>query len=351
MNRTLDQNPLFDGSIGSVDIHLYRGAYSINKVKLIKTTGGVPVPLFECDRLDLAIEWAALLHGRVVGRVRMDEPQVNFVDAKPEPGQKGGDDPGDQTGGGGAWLSMLSDLFPFKINSVELSRGSVHFRTYQGAVPVDVYLSNLQASVLNLTNVRDETTPLLTTIQAKALAMDQAPFELNIKLDPFSYRPTFHMTSRLLGLDVTKINDLTRTYGSFDFEHGWFDLLIDVDCKEGTLYGYVKPLFRNLQIFSTQDLKEDNPLQAFWEAMVGSAEFVLKNQDRDQFGTVVPFKGDVTKPELGLLDTIGNVLRNAFIRAYLPKLQTAGKIDDPSLLFETATFDATPIGTTDSEKK
>lgn len=351
VNRTLDQNPQFDGTVGDVSIHLYRGAYSISDVKLIKTTGSVPVPLFACDRLDLSVEWAALLRGRVVARVRMDRPQVNFVDAPPDKGQKGGaDDAGDQTGGGGAWLAMLSDLTPFRINSVKLDDGSVHFRTYQGDVPVDVYLSDLQASVENLTNVRDETTPLITKVQATALAMDQAPFELNATINPFSYRPTFHLTTRLLGLDVTKVNQLTRTYGSFDFEHGWFDLVIDLDATEGQLYGYVKPLFRNLRIFTGQDLKEDNVFQAFWEAFVGGAELVLKNQDRDQFGTVIPFKGEVDKPEAGILETIGNVLRNAFVRAYLPKLQTAGKIDDPSLLFEPPTVDVTPIKTDDSKE-
>lgn len=344
VNQTLDRNPQFDGSIGGVEIQLYRGAYAIRDVKLIKTTGSVPVPLFACDRVDLSIEWGALLHGSIVGQVRMDRPQVNFVDAPPDKGKdKDADDAGDQTGGGGAWLAMLQELFPFDLNRVDIADGSVHFRTYQGDVPVDVYLGDLQATVDDLTNVRDATTPLVTTVQAKALAMDQAPFELNIKLDPFSYRPTFHLTMRLLGLDVTKVNALARVYGSFDFEHGWFDLVVDLDSKEGSLYGYVKPLFRDLKIISGQDVKEDNPLQVFWEALVGGAEFLLKNHPRDQFGTVVPFKGQVDKPEAGILDTIGNVLRNAFIRAYLPRLETAGKIGDPELLFEPALpFDAPP---------
>ena len=333
VNRALQQNPMFRGKIDGVHVALYRGAYAIDNVRFIKLTGQVPVPLFRCDRLDLAIEWSALLHGRVVGKVRIDRPEINFVDAVPDKGQKGGDDPGDQTGGGGPWLQILSDLFPFKINHVDVVDGSVHFRTYQDKTPVDVYLADLQASVDNLTNVQDSTNPLATTIQATALAMDQAKFQLNVKVDPFSYRPTFHLTTRLLNLDVTKLNALTRTYGSFDFEGGWLDLVIDVDAREGQLFGYVKPLFRRLVIFSGQDLKEDNPLDFFWEALVGGTEFVLKNQGRDQFGTVIPFKGDVSKPAPGILNTIGNVLRNAFIRAYLPRLQTAGKIDDASLLF------------------
>src|SRR4051812_42921684 len=46
VNRTLDQNPLYDGKIGDIDVHLWRGAYSIQDVRLVKTTGNVPVPLF-----------------------------------------------------------------------------------------------------------------------------------------------------------------------------------------------------------------------------------------------------------------------------------------------------------------
>src|SRR5690349_15509623 len=57
VNRTLDRNPLYSGTIGHVEIHLLRGAYSINDVKLSKTTGDVPVPLFSAKRVDFAIQW------------------------------------------------------------------------------------------------------------------------------------------------------------------------------------------------------------------------------------------------------------------------------------------------------
>jgi hypothetical protein len=163
--------------------------------------------------------------------------------------------------------------------------------------------------------------------------MDQAKFEYKMKLDPFSYRPTFQLAVRLLGLDVTKINQLARTYGKFDFERGWFDLVVEVDCKEGLMQGYVKPLFRNLQIFTIQDLKEDNVIELFWEALVGTTTQVLKNAPRDQFGTMVPFTGEVNGPSPDLLASVGNVLRNAFVRAYLPRLEGVTEQDN-NLRFE-----------------
>ena len=76
---------------------------------------------------------------------------------------------------------------------------------------MDVYLSHLDATIDNLTNINDEVTPLVTTVNARALAMEQARFDYQMKLDPFSYRPTFHMATRLIGLDLTKTNNVARS--------------------------------------------------------------------------------------------------------------------------------------------
>ena len=308
VNRTLDRNLLYEGRIGDISLHLWRGAYSIDDVRLIKRIGNVPTPFFRAKRLELAIQWNAVLHRRIVGQVVMDQPELNFVDSS--------DDSAAQTGAGGPWLQTLEDLFPFQLNSVRIRDGSVHFRSYRSPKPVDVYLAQLDASVDDLTNIRDSTTPLLTTVNAHAMAMDQAKFEFRMKLDPFSYRPTFHMGVRLLGLDVRKLNDLARTYGQFDFKRGWFDLVVEADASEGQIQGYVKPLFRDLKVFDlVNDIKTDsNPLQFFWQALLGITARVLSNQQRDQFGTLIPFTGDLTQPNTDVLATVGNVLRNAFVR-------------------------------------
>ena len=316
VNRTLDRNPLYAGRIGPVEIHLLRGAYSIRDVRISKTTGNIPVPLFSAQRVDFAIQWDALWHGKVVGRILIEVPQLNFVDG-PSEGES-------QTGAGGPWLQMIRDLFPFKINRAIIRNGSVHFRAFQTEKPLDVYMSDLNASIDNLTNIEDDTAPLIATVHATGMVMDQAKLEYRMTLDPFAYRPTFHMALRLLGLDVTKLNELALAYGNFDFKRGWFDLVVESDAKEGQLKGYAKPLFRNLRVFSLkQDLKEDNVLQFFWQALVGAATTLFKNQPRDQFGTLIPFSTDLSgATSADILATVGNVLRNAFVRAYLPRLQS-----------------------------
>jgi hypothetical protein len=315
VNRTLDRNLLYEGRVAEVEVHLWRGAYSIRDIQINKRTGQVPVPFFAAKRLDFAIQWDALLHRHLVGRFVMDRPELNFV-SNPNEDES-------QTGAGGPWLQMIRDLFPFKINSALIKNGSVHFRTYKSQKPVDVYLSQVNGSIDDLSNIRDQLTPLVTTVHVTAMAMDQAKLELKMTLDPFSYRPTFHLALRLLGLDVTKLNDLALVYGKFDFKRGWFDLVVEADSKEGQLTGYVKPLFRDLKIFDlAADLSEDNVLQFFWQALVGGVTTLFKNFSRDQFGTLIPFSADVSETtSVDILTTIGNILRNAFVRAYLPYLE------------------------------
>src|SRR2546421_8643431 len=52
VNRTINQSPLYDGQISEIDVHLWRGAYTIKDIRLSKTTGNIPVPLFAAKRVD-----------------------------------------------------------------------------------------------------------------------------------------------------------------------------------------------------------------------------------------------------------------------------------------------------------
>lgn len=328
VNRTLDLDPMHDGSIGDVSIHLWRGAYTIEDVRIVKTTGLVPVPLFAAERVDLAIEWPALWSGEVVGRMVLDRPEINFVDAESKSES--------QTGVGGAWLQIIQDLFPFDINSAVVRDGRVHFRAFDTDPPVDVYLSRVEGVVENLTNIHDDVTPLFSTVRARAVAMDEAPFDLTMRLDPLSYRPSFELAARLVDLDVTRTNSLAHAYGGVDFHKGRFDLVVEIDASDGSLQGYVKPIFRDLEVFDfSEDVRGGDVLGAFWEALVGGVKDLLKNQPRDQLATVIPLEGDLRDPESDLLAIVGNVLRNAFVRAYLPRFEGASP-SDPGVVFGPA---------------
>ena len=62
--------------------------------------------------------------------------------------------------------------------------------------------------------------------------------------------------------------------------------------------------------------------------VVDVASHVFRNPDRDQVGTLIPLSGYVGDTNADMPSTLGNILRNAFVRAYLPNLE--GMAEDAS---------------------
>src|SRR5512140_2223317 len=52
INKKLASLPDYQGHVADVDLHIYRGAYSIKGIELDKKNGAVPVPFFSADYID-----------------------------------------------------------------------------------------------------------------------------------------------------------------------------------------------------------------------------------------------------------------------------------------------------------
>ena len=81
-NRVLNRIAGYHGHIDDVRLHLWRGAYSIIGLDLLKIDGHVPVPFFSAEKIDFSLHWAALFHGQLVGKLEIDHPKINFVASK-----------------------------------------------------------------------------------------------------------------------------------------------------------------------------------------------------------------------------------------------------------------------------
>lgn len=313
VNRTLDQGAEYTGDVGDIEVHLWRGAYAINDVRITKRRHAVAVPFFRCPRIEFSVDWRSLRHGTVRGTVRMESPELNFV--------AGATSADTQTGGQEPWLSIIKDLYPFELDRAEVVDGRVHFHAFHTRPKVDVALSEVNATLDNLSNIQQRSDAKPATLHAEAAAMESGHVQLDMTLDPDAHRPTFDMAARLLDLDVTRLNTLALAYGDFDFSQGRFDLVVEATAQDGQLEGYAKPLFRGLRVVDLRDFRDDDPLQLLWEALVGVAGAVFRNQSRDQFGTRFSFAGTVDEPRTSVLQVVGNVLYNAFVRAYLPQVE------------------------------
>lgn len=78
-NRQLNQSHDYGGSIGRVTVHLWRGAYRIHDINIVKRDGKVSTPFFSAAYIDLSLQWSELIHGKLVSKIVMASPRVNFV--------------------------------------------------------------------------------------------------------------------------------------------------------------------------------------------------------------------------------------------------------------------------------
>src|SRR3954463_4454699 len=70
VNRKLAGLEAYQGHVGDIDIHLWRGAYSIDDIEIQKKGAQRPVPFFKSPRVDFSVEWARLARGTVVAEAQ-----------------------------------------------------------------------------------------------------------------------------------------------------------------------------------------------------------------------------------------------------------------------------------------
>ena len=311
VNRKLDEIPEYDGKVGDIDINLYRGAYTINNVNIVKTTGAVPVPFVEARKVDLSVQWRELFHGAVVGEILVLDGKLNFV--------KGETEEESQTSVDNSWLKVVQDLFPFKINRFEIRDGELWFHDTHSDPKVDIYMTNLVAVCTNLYNTRKFKSELPADFQAQGTTLGEGDVKLHVKLDPLADEPRFDLELSLRGMDLVALNDFLEAYGKFNVKRGTFEVFSEIAGESGSFDGYVKPFFEDLDVL---DLKQDskNPIKFAWQAIVAGAVKLFKNHPSDQVATKIPVSGTFEKTHVEIWTTVANVLRNAFVEAFSTRL-------------------------------
>jgi hypothetical protein len=324
VNGKLNEIPEYRGHIDDVDVHLYRGAYQIQGVKLEKMSGKVAEPFFQAKAVDISVEWRALLRGKLVSEIVLWNPEVNFVQGPP--GAAASKDKS-QTGIDSSWVDKVKDLVPFDINRFSIREGQIHFRAPYRTPKVDLHIDHLEAEARGLTNQPSRGDTLPADFHSVFRIMGHADGRVEMKLDPLAAQPTFDLNAEITALKLTALNDFLRAYAKVDAEGGTFGLYTEAAAARGRFKGYVKPIIKDLKILDVEEDKK-NPVKLFWETVVAGVSEVLENQPKDQMATQIPFSGRFDNPKAGLWASVGALLRNAFVRALRPSLSHSIDIKD-----------------------
>jgi hypothetical protein len=116
------------------------------------------------------------------------------------------------------------------------------------------------------------------------------------------------------------LNDFLLAYGNVDVSQGDFQLFVEMAAADGKYEGYIKPFLDNLDFKDVEANKNKNIRERLWERLVSGLSTLVKNKPRDQVATRIPFSGEFGQTDVGILATIGNLLRHGFGRALSERL-------------------------------
>lgn len=328
-NESLSHMNGYYGKVKDIDLAIYRGAYKIKDLYLHKKDSATnfETEFFDSQEIDLAIDWAALFEGKIVGEITVEEPILRFIKDKTEPKQIQKDS--------SDFKKVLDDFMPLQINRFEIHNGIIKYVDKTSNPKVDLEMNNTHVTAENLTNAKS-LTALPSTVTASA-DIYEGTLTLDMQLDPLAQNPTFDLNSELKNTNLVKLNEFFKAYGKIDVSRGSFGLFTEVAGKEGKFVGYVKPIVKDLKVLGPED-KEDHLLRKFWEGIVGGVGILFRNQREDQIATKIPIEGSFGKTKVYTWRAIMEILRNAFIEALTPSLDNEISISTVGTTTEKGIF-------------
>src|SRR5204862_3014408 len=109
-----------------------------------------------------------------------------------------------------------------------------------------VFVSDLHLEVTNLSNHFVEGPAKAT---ARGLFMGKGKATASATFRPDASGPDFDMKVAIEDTPLVTMNDLLRSYGKFDVTAGMFSFFSELSVRNNHIDGYVKPLFRDMQVY------------------------------------------------------------------------------------------------------
>jgi hypothetical protein len=181
--------------------------------------------------------------------------------------------------------------------------------------PYRVFLSGVNLDVANISNqFRDG--PARASLNGQFMGSGATSARASFR--PEKSGPDFDLDVKIEGTQMTTLNDVWRAYGKFDVVGGVMTVYSEIRVKNGYINGYVKPIFKDINVYDPKQDKKKPFFKKLYEGIVEGLADIFENRKRDQVATVANISGPVSDPHSSVWRIIGKVIENAFIRAILP---------------------------------
>lgn len=128
---------------------------------------------------------------------------------------------------------------------------------------------------------------------------------------------------------LTSMNDLLLAFGNFDVVAGTFAFYSKLSLHDGNIEGWVKPLFRDMNVYSSKQDATKGALQQLYENVVEGVKLIFENRD-GTVATETSVSGKIEDPQASTWRILINLATNAFVKAILPGFESyLGRRDEP----------------------
>jgi hypothetical protein len=307
INLRLSEIPGYSGHVSNISLHLWRGAYRIDGIEIVKSNGLVSEPFFTASRIDFSVAWRDVFHGRFVSDIHVTDGRLLFV--------LGPSEAASQLTADRRWQDAIDDIFPIVIAHLEIKGGVIRFVDTTREPRVDVAVQDIDVIATGLRNRPSDaadTYPAKIDISGRSLGNGQ--LRLHAKLEPLADQPHFELAVELKKVSLPALNDLLRAYAGIDASRGQLEMFGQMAMQKGHYEGYVKPFLDHVD-FKNFDNDKKTIGERIWKGAAVAVLELFNNNETRQLATRVPFSGDSKRLDVKTMKTIANGLHHGFVKA------------------------------------
>jgi uncharacterized protein involved in outer membrane biogenesis len=208
--------------------------------------------------------------------------------------------------------------FELDVNDVNISDSELGIINKASEPEYRLFVTGAQVKIQNLSNQAEEGT---ATITAGGRFMNSGKTRLVARLRPKGKSPNFDLQLAVDQSELKALNPLLKAYIGADVVAGQFSFYSEIAVRNGSINGYVKPLFKDVDVYDPKQDRKKGIFTKLYEGILGGLAWMLENRPREEVATTTKISGKLSDPETSVTDIIIGLVQNAFFRAILPGLE------------------------------
>jgi hypothetical protein len=310
INSKLDSLETITIRYDDFSISLLTASYTIHDVQLIRKETKAPFPFFEAEKINVSLDWNALLKGFWVSRIHVKDPSINFIKDTNQANGNINISP--------EWTQTARDIIFLPVNTITIDGGEIQYYDFNITPKTILSITDVTLNANNLYNVQGEDKMLSGNAEGSGKVMG-ASIRMNLELNTFYKVPMFNLNAELTDLNLDDIKDFLHAYGKSETQQGIFSLFTQASTRNNKIVGYVKPLIEDVTIASLELRDHASGLSRLSSegAKTPSSFTYASGKTLNE----IEFEGSLKDGTMNLWNAVALTLHNAFVEALVSMME------------------------------